>query len=294
MLRIYIQKNISKKKKKRNKIGSFVVMWMKLESYTAWRKPERAKWTLYVTHTHAYEIWKNGVGGHLCRAGTQTWRRHLWTQWGWGRRQRGESGKQRRGSTRPRARQPASGSLLQSARRWPRALWRPGRGAPGGGDTGMHTAGSLRPATKTSSAVKRSHPNLENAERWLFCWYRSGVVDVLNKLRFTGDEWGQWRAGKLGLTDTLYYRWNSAILGRVSWGGRNRSPPCVALHKTSSAPGWQFSIVCLHRPWDTRTYVRSWSWATKFAVICHSAMENTMSPSFVFLVNSELLESSIR
>ena len=33
---IYIYKRILvKKKKRRNKIGSFVVMWMKLESYTA-------------------------------------------------------------------------------------------------------------------------------------------------------------------------------------------------------------------------------------------------------------------
>ena len=58
---------------KRNEIGSFIVMWMNLESVIQSEESQKEKSTAHVlTHTHIYQVKRNGTDEPICRAGTET------------------------------------------------------------------------------------------------------------------------------------------------------------------------------------------------------------------------------
>ena len=56
---------------KRNEIGSFVPMWMDLESVIQSEVSQKEK-NKYRILTHIYEIWRNGTDEPICRAGIET------------------------------------------------------------------------------------------------------------------------------------------------------------------------------------------------------------------------------
>ena len=66
---------------KRNEIGSFVPMWMDLESVIQSEVSQKEK-NKYRILTHIYEIWRNGTDEPICRAGIETemYGTDLWTQ----------------------------------------------------------------------------------------------------------------------------------------------------------------------------------------------------------------------
>ena len=68
---------------KRNEIGSFVEMWMDLESVIQSEVSQKEKNKCCIL-THICGIQKNGADEPICRAGieTQTQRTDMWTWWG--------------------------------------------------------------------------------------------------------------------------------------------------------------------------------------------------------------------
>ena len=56
---------------KRNEIGSFVPMWMDLESVIQSEVSQKEK-NKYRILTHIYEIWRNVTDEPICRAGIET------------------------------------------------------------------------------------------------------------------------------------------------------------------------------------------------------------------------------
>ena len=71
---------------KRNETGSFVEMWMDLESIIQSEVSQKEK-NIYRILTHTCGIWKDGMDEPICRAGieTQTQRTGTWTREGRGR-----------------------------------------------------------------------------------------------------------------------------------------------------------------------------------------------------------------
>ena len=74
---------------KRNKIGSFVEMWIDLETVTQSEVGQKGK-NKYLILMHVCGIWKNCADELVCRAEveTQMWRTNMWTPRG----DRGEGG----------------------------------------------------------------------------------------------------------------------------------------------------------------------------------------------------------